>query len=105
MKITNKYYNKLIKFKEKYPALTFDNNGYEYLSKEIKEKYKNEIKEISNILKKTIKGFVEFNNFKPRENNNFDIRVQYRWDRMFTGVGYFKIELFKNFKKDFSEQL
>jgi len=89
-------YDKIIEIKNKYPQLTFNNNGYEYLSKEIEESNKEIIKELSDILRKNIEGFVEFNNFKPRKDGSFAVRVQYKWDEKFTGVGYFKIEDFKN---------
>lgn len=72
------------------PELTFNNNGYEYISLEVREKYKNIIIEIENILKGEIDGFVNFNNFKPLKNGNIDIRCQYKWDERFTGVGYFE---------------
>ena len=52
------------------PELTFNNIGYQYISKEIQDKYTKEIKTIDTILKKYIEGFVEFNNFKPRPENN-----------------------------------
>lgn len=88
-------YNKLISIQKEYPELTFQNEGYEYLSKEIINKHKEQIEEISNILKTTISGFVEFNNFKIYKNGDIMIRVQYHWDKMFVGVGYFNIEEFK----------
>ncbi len=90
----NAYY-KLKKLQRKYPQLTFDNIGYQYLSPEIKESHKEQIKEIEDILKQSIEGFVEFNNFKPRKDGTFAIRCQYRWDERFTGVGYFNINLLK----------
>ena len=88
-------YNKLIEYKTKFPELTFDNKGYQYVNSEIKEKYKKEISEIEDLLKKEINGLVSFDNFKPRENGSFDVRVQYYWDNSFQGVGYFNIEDFK----------
>lgn len=95
----NKYYNKLLKLQKKYPKLTFNNKGYEKLDKKIRENYSKEIDKINKILKKTIEGFVEFNNFKIRDDNSIVIRCQYHWDHRFIGVGYFDINLFKNFKE------
>jgi len=100
MKTTNKYYDRLIELKDQFPELTFDNNGYEYLKKEIQESHKEQIEEIKTILKETIEGFVSFNHFKPRNREGFDIRCQYKWDARFVGVGYFDINLFKEFKID-----
>ena len=98
MKTTNKYYDRLIELKNQFPELTFDNDGYEYLSKETQESHKEQIEEIKQILKETIEGFSSFNNFKPRENGSFAVRCQYNYDRSFIGVGYFGIELFKDFE-------
>lgn len=75
------------------PELTFNNIGYQYISKEIQDKYAKEIITIETILKKYIEGFSEFNNFKPRlENNSVVIRCQYYWGNGFTGVGYFNVD-------------
>lgn len=92
-------YNRLILIQKEYPELTFQNEGYEYLSKEVINKHKEQIEEISNILKTTISGFVEFNNFKIDKTGDILIRVQYHWDKMFVGVGYFNIEEFKEVNK------
>lgn len=78
-------------FQREYPELTFDNSGYEYLSKDIQDKYAVQIAEIESILKEVVEGFVEFNNFKPRKDGSVDVRVQYKWDEHFTGVGYFPL--------------
>lgn len=88
-------YEKLVLLQKQFPELTFQNNGFQYIHPKIREKYKEQIKEISEILKLEIEGFVEFNNFYLKKDGTFDIRCQYRWDRNFTGVGYFNIEWFK----------
>ena len=95
MKNIDTYY-KLILLQKKYPKLTFDNNGYEYLDSSIKESHKEIIVEIENILNYSINRFVKFNNFKPRKDGSFDIRCQYMWNEHFTGVGYFKIKELKH---------
>lgn len=92
----NENFNKLVAFQKDYPELTFQNNGYEYLDLEIREKHKKQINEISEILKKHIDGFVKFNNFFIDKNDVLKIRCQYRWDISFTGVGYFPINYFKD---------
>lgn len=100
---TDKYYNRLIEIQKQYPKLTFDNNGYEYIRKELEE-HKEVVNEINEILKATIGRFPEFNNFKPRpkghKDGDFAVRCQYAWDSSFTGVGYFGINEFKNFEED-----
>lgn len=92
----NENYNKLIELQKNYPLLTLDNIGFDKLPKKIQENHSTQIKEIEEILKETIEGFVEFNNFKPRKSGTFDIRCQYKWDISFIGVGYFNIERFKD---------
>ena len=88
-------YERLILIQKEYPELTFQNDGFEYLDTEIINKHKEQIEEISKILKDTIPGFVKFNNFKLNKKNEIEIRCQYHWDKMFVGVGYFNIEEFK----------
>ena len=101
MKTTDRYYERLVEIKNQYPELTFDNNGYEYIFAK-KEKHKEQVDEIEGILRKTIKGFSRFDNFKPRKDGTFDVRCQYVWDSKinFVGVGYFNIDEFKNFEED-----
>ena len=85
---------KIIEIQSNFPDLTFQNEGYEYLSKEIKENHKKEIAEIESILKKEINGFSEFNNFKINKDGSFSVRCQYYWNNSFKGVGYFNINEF-----------
>ena len=82
---------KIIEIQSNFPKLTFQNEGYQYLSKEIKENHKKEIAEIESILKKEIKGFVRFDNFKINKDGSFSVRCQYYWDENFIGVGYFNL--------------
>jgi hypothetical protein len=98
-------YKKLITFQKDYPELIFQNDGYEYLSLEINEKYKKQIDEISEILKKYIKGFSKFNNFFKLKDGSLSIRCQYDYgfgdpnSIHFIGVGYFSIDDFKDNSK------
>ena len=87
-------FNRLNELKKQFPELTFDNEGYQYLPVEKREKHKEQIKEIEDILIKKlnpIQGVVNFNNFKPRKNGGFYIRVQMYWDERFKGVSYINI--------------
>lgn len=79
---------KLMEIKDKYPELIFDNNGYEYLSPAVKEKHKEQIEEISALLKEQFPDFVRFDNFKPRKNGTFSIRCQSHYSVSFVGVEY-----------------
>ena len=85
---------KIIEIQSNFPKLTFQNEGYQYLSKEIKENHKKEIAEIESILKEEIFGFSEFNNFKINKDGSFSVRCQYYWNNSFKGVGYFNINEF-----------
>ena len=85
---------KITEIQSNFPKLTFQNKGYQYLSKEIKENHKKEIAEIESILKKEINGFLKFNNFKINKDGSFSVRCQYYWDNSFKGVGYFNINEF-----------
>jgi hypothetical protein len=102
---TNKYYDRLNEIREQYPELTFDNDGYQYLSPEIKEKHKKQIDEISEILKKTVPGFERFDHFKPSKKYGFTVRLQCNYNHgtknlPFTGVDYIPLEKFKNLDDD-----
>ena len=98
----NEIYNKLLEYQQNYPLLTFQNNGYEYLSKEIQDNHKDQIKEIEELLKTKIEGFSHFNNFKIKSNIIL-VRCQYDYSKhlencktSFIGVGYFPLEDFKD---------
>lgn len=83
-------YKKLVDLQKNHPELTFKNEGYEKLSKEIQERHTDQIKEIDAILTETLENFRTFNNFSPsRDGKLVAIRVQYAWDSSFQGVGYF----------------
>ena len=97
------YYEELVKLYQEYPELTFQNEGYQYLPQEVKEKNKEGIDKINTILEKTIEGFVRFDNFKNRTDKNFWIRCQTKWSPGFTGVNYFKIEDFKKVSEKFEQ--
>lgn len=88
---------KLLQIIKDYPELTFDNDGYQYIDKDILEKHKDVIKLINMILSKYIGGFSKFNNFKPRKDGTLAVRCQYNWnfnsnENSFIGVGYFNID-------------
>mgnify|MGYP003603483754 FL=1 len=85
---------KIIEIQSNFPKLTFQNEGYQYLSKEIKENHKKEIAEIESILRQEINGFSEFNNFKINKDGSISVRCQYYWDNSFKGVSYFNINEF-----------
>ena len=91
-------YQELKRYQKDYPELTFNNIGYEYLKPAVREVHEQQIKEISEILKKEIPSFVEFLNFKPRKKGGFAVRLNHYYDGLsgFIGVNYFDIEDFNN---------
>jgi hypothetical protein len=99
-------YNELLEIQKNYPALTYQNKGYDYPDKSKWTLEETEaFKKASNILKKCILGFSEFNHFRLSWKGDVEIRFQYDWSAdqegiTFIGVGYLSVEeLFKGFKK------
>lgn len=87
---SKKHFDRLVQIKEKYPELTYVSKGYDGLSKEIIDSHEEIIAEVTNILRVSLKRFSSFQNFTPRKNGEWDIRLQYSYDGGgFTGVGYF----------------
>jgi hypothetical protein len=105
--ITPEEHAKLLDIYSNFPALTLQNIGYQYIKKDsLTDEEKSKLKEVTEILKKTIVGFNSFSNFRIEKNNEIGIRIQYDWtahDRSlgipFTGVGYILLdELLNGFK-------
>lgn len=101
---TDIYYNRLNELRLKYPALTFENEGYQYISKEVREAHKEPIEEIEAILRKTFEGFSKFKNFKTSKKTGKPvIRLDYNYNYdgkgiPFIGVGYFHLEIWKDYE-------
>ena len=109
--ITQEEYDKLLSIQKEFPALTFQNNGYEYLNmSKLTEIELEKFKEAESILKKSIKGFSKFNHFKLSKDGAPCLRFQYDWNAdydgtghapPFAGVGYLLVEeLFKGFREN-----
>lgn len=114
--ITQEEYDKLLSIQKEFPALTFQNNGYEYLNmSKLTEIELKKFKEAESILKKCILGFSKFNHFKidklkETKQEVLVVRFQYNWTAdddysknplPFTGVGYLEVEeLFKGFREN-----
>lgn len=100
--VINTVTEKLEEYAEKYPALIFNNKGYEYLRKEIQNEYKEQIKEIEELLKKCVAGFSKFNNFLYNKDNKLFVRYQSDWNAevehqtrgSFIGVNYRQVSDF-----------
>lgn len=93
---------------KEHPKLTYENKGFDYLDKKaLSEDDTKAFKEVENILKEHIVGFVEFNHFRNR-GEEIQLRFQYDYDKdsdslnkiAFTGVGYIYLsELLNGFKQ------
>lgn len=86
--------NRLIELKNQFPALTFDNNGYEYISPDVRELHAEQISEIGELIKQLDSSFVKFFNFKPRKDGSFAVRYDCYYDQStiyFIGVHYLVI--------------
>lgn len=104
--ITKEQHSILKSIFEKFPALTLQNVGYQYIDR---SKFTAEEEEadkvVTEILSKSVKGFVEFSNFRINRNNEIKIRLQYdySWDvnYPYIGVGYILLDELLN---GFNEQ-
>lgn len=95
--ITPELHNELRSLFEQHPELRLQNNGYEYLSREVQQAKAAEIARIEAILKEHVLGFVKFFNFKTREERTIVLRFDYDWaadggSTHFTGVGYLPLD-------------
>ena len=104
--ITPKEHKFLIETMENHPNLFLQNEGYQYIDK---SKFTQEdqvaFDKVTKILEDHIYGFCEFNNFRKSGEGENQIRIQFKWDTMFTGVGYILIdELLNGFKEKEEEK-
>ncbi len=96
--ITEEVYNELLSIQKDRPKLTFQNVGYEYVDKsKFEEEDIKAFNRVTDILKKSILGFSEFNNFRFCVKGNLRVRFQYNYNAdeegklPFTGVGYLNL--------------
>lgn len=97
--LSTEEYRDLLNLQEKYPKLTFQNKGYEYIDRDrFSEEDKEADETVKEILSKHIEGFVQFNNFLLNKKGELCVRFQYHYSPAFTGVGYITCrELFYGF--------
>ena len=106
--ITKEVYNNLVEIYTKYPNLTLQNKGYEYIKKDyLNNEELTKLKEVENILKEAIKGFKSFSNFRTN-NKTQELQIRFQYDYSadaeirttpFTGVGYLYLdELLNGFR-------
>lgn len=101
--ISKKQYLLLKRIQQKFPVLTFNNRGYEYIRTPFNEREQQAFDKVSSILSEHIDGFVKFNNFRD-QGGYIVLRFQYNYNyetsnASFTGVGYIKLkELLEGFE-------
>lgn len=102
--ITNDEYNELNRLYVEFPALSLQNDGYQYINFEaLNDVEKEAHARVAEILSKAVHGFSEFSNFRHDLEGKPEIRLQYNYNYdnnypPFTGVGYILIdELFYGF--------
>lgn len=100
--LTQDEYNTLLSIQQNSPKLTFQNVGYEYINrKEFTEQDNIADKQVTEILKNHIEGFVRFDNFRHNKKNEISVRLQYHYSESFVGVGYVTLrELFMGFDEN-----
>jgi len=103
--ISNDNFSKLLEIYNNNPILTLQNKGYEEigLRNELTDTDKEQIKEVSTILREAIFGFSRFQNFRLNKDNEIQLRFQYNWEIEggvpFVGVGYILLdELLNGFR-------
>jgi hypothetical protein len=95
--LTPKLHEELQKIQADYPALTFQNKGYQYLSPEVLDAHKDQIDRITEILREHVTGFSEFYNFRHDKEGAVVLRFNYNWGAAegtmyYQGVGYLKLD-------------
>lgn len=100
-------YNSLLAIQKANPKLTYENKGYEGIDEsDLSENDKESKRIVETILRKHIKGFTKFQNFreKSRKDGELEIRFQYNYnydnnENPFYGVGYITLkELLNGFE-------
>lgn len=96
--ISKKEHSELITIHKNHPNLFLQNTGYEYLNKNtFSEKDKESFKRVTEILRKSIHGFLRFDNFRIQPSSKkLQLRFQYNWNYdkndYFSGVGYILVD-------------
>lgn len=96
--ITKEEFDVLMKIYDQCPDLSLQNKGYEGIDKtKLSENSLSKIQAVNGILKKSIFGFVCFQNFRVNiKTQKPEIRFQYNYNynggSPFTGVGYILVE-------------
>lgn len=105
--ITPDEHAELLNIQKSHQILTYQNKGFDTFDKsKMTDSDKAAFAKVSDILKKSIVRFREFQNFKITSSGELSIRFQYGYDERFTGVGYILLdELLNGFRLRPSEIL
>ena len=100
-KINQEQMDKLYNTQKKYPVLTLENKGYEYIRKEFNDEEKKAVQDVVKILNDHIKGFSSFTNFRHHVKTKelqlrFDYNYGYNGGHSFIGVGYITLRELRN---------
>ncbi len=90
-------HDELLQIAAEHPELVFNNNGYEYLSREVQEAKAAQIERVSAILREHVTGFYKFFNYKHSTVHGLTLRFDYNWGAedktlYFIGVGYLPLK-------------
>lgn len=97
-------HDRLLEIYNTYPALSLQNNGYQYIDQsKFTEEEAAAFKEVEDILKVHINDFRKLHNFRlSKRTNEIQLRFEYVWDpeaTHFVGVGYILLdELLNGFR-------
>ena len=102
--INQEQHDKIVEIQKEHKILTYENKGYDGFDKaKMNDEDIKAFKEVEEILRKHVKGFSSFQNFRIRK-DEIQIRLQYDYSadnphsNSFTGVGYlFLSQLLKGF--------
>lgn len=94
--ITTELHAELTKLAADHPELVFQNHGYQYIGREVREAKAEQLARIKEILKEHIVGFVEFFNFRL-DKEGIVLRFDYNWGASegtlhYVGVGYLPLD-------------
>lgn len=103
--ISEEDYKTLLSIYTNFKSLSLQNRSYEGIKKDsLTTEELNKFAEVETLLKKAIKGFRRFQNFRLSNKGEIQLRFQYNYShgtnaRPFTGVGYILLdELLNGFK-------
>lgn len=90
--ISSELHAELTTIFNEHPELCFQNEGYQYVGRHIREAKAEQLARIEEILKEHVEGFANFFNFRKGKEGQIVLRFDYAWGPHFTGVGYLPLD-------------